>query len=442
MTHPAVNQCESLMHTWNDPFTRVTWPIHMCDMTQSKSLQCNTYALRRMASLVTLLLICDMLTCTRENGFSRDMTHYMWHNMRWGERLLLWHYSLHDMYWREWLLLWHDSLLGTYTQENSFLWHDMTHCMCHDMTWLIVCVMTHYVKHALDRMISLVTWLIAYVSCEPCARENDFSCDMTHSVCHHSYDESICLLFWHATHGGDLTWISGSPDLTGFPWNNEDSCLLRQNFFEILGTPVKTPLKFTGTPVKTCWDVAVVMISSPISSACGLSVCAMTHIIRLCVCHDTFNKSVCRSGEGLLSMSHIVSPPWTQCVCHDTYNESVCRSGEWLLSMSRMTSPHVTWKFLYSLEGMTSLHITNHEWCYLLCMSHIMSHVTYEWAMSHTWRRRLRESQMWYDSFVCVGVLHGLIAYEHVANEWGMSHTWRGRLRESLRRYDSFVCVK
>ena len=58
-------------------------------------------------------------------------------------------------------------------------------------------------------------------------------------------------------HGGHQTnKIFGSPDLSVFlidPLSDGDSIYSRENWFGILGTPVKTYLICMGTPVKTCW---------------------------------------------------------------------------------------------------------------------------------------------------------------------------------------------
>ena len=49
--------------------------------------------------------------------------------------------------------------------------------------------------------------------------------------------------------------VFGSPDWPLFPatlLSDGDSVYSRENLFEILGTPEKTCLKVTGSPVKTC----------------------------------------------------------------------------------------------------------------------------------------------------------------------------------------------
>ena len=56
--------------------------------------------------------------------------------------------------------------------------------------------------------------------------------------------------------GENLLEIFGSRDLTTFSLDllsDRDSVYSRKTPFEILGTPKKTFLICTGTPVKTCW---------------------------------------------------------------------------------------------------------------------------------------------------------------------------------------------
>jgi len=63
--------------------------------------------------------------------------------------------------------------------------------------------------------------------------------------------------------------IFRSSDSPGFPatlLSDGNSRLLTWKFSE---TPVKSCLKVTGTPVKTCWNFGSRNISSPISSVCG-----------------------------------------------------------------------------------------------------------------------------------------------------------------------------
>jgi len=86
-----------------------------------------------------------------------------------------------------------------------------------------------------------------------------------------SQDDTTCST---TAHRGDHPWniwisrLAGFPghsvEWRGLPFTSVTDCL---NF---LTTPVKTCSKITGTLVKTCGILAVVIISSPISSVCGL----------------------------------------------------------------------------------------------------------------------------------------------------------------------------
>jgi len=77
---------------------------------------------------------------------------------------------------------------------------------------------------------------------------------VTSTLCYRAECVAEC---YSAAHGGHQTYnIFGSPDLSIFlidPLSDGDSIYSRENWFGILGTPVKTYLICMGTPVKTCW---------------------------------------------------------------------------------------------------------------------------------------------------------------------------------------------
>jgi len=91
----------------------------------------------------------------------------------------------------------------------------------------------------------------------------------------------------HTTHGGDQIEILASPDRTGFTSDDGDSHLLRENFFEIVGTPVKICLQFTDAPVKTCWEFGSRNYFYLISSA------------------RSFRRRMCKRGIWIATMNHV-----------------------------------------------------------------------------------------------------------------------------------------
>jgi len=69
---------------------------------------------------------------------------------------------------------------------------------------------------------------------------------------------TVSMQYPYAAHGGDQTEICGSPDDPVFLdslFSDGDSVYLNETPFEILGTPYKTCLIFTGTSMKTCWKL-------------------------------------------------------------------------------------------------------------------------------------------------------------------------------------------
>jgi len=135
--------------------------------------------------------------------------------------------------------------------------------MCGICTCILqMCDMTHsYVRYDINESclsFMYVTWLI-------------HMCDMT-QMSHVSrscmWHDSFIYAIWHKWVMSLLTEelrpkIFGSLYLLDFRVDlvsDRDSIYSRENLFEIMGTPVKTCLRYTGTPVKTCWKLKIIIL--------------------------------------------------------------------------------------------------------------------------------------------------------------------------------------
>ena len=116
------------------------------------------------------------------------------------------------MYIRRYIWIYKCVYIGTYIYIYTYI--HIPPCAIIEMAWSLLV--------ALKKRILLVGLLFLY---HPWRRSDLKHLDL-------QIGQFSCALFW----------VTGTPVYS------------LENWFEILGTPVKTCLKVTGTPVKTCWN--------------------------------------------------------------------------------------------------------------------------------------------------------------------------------------------